>query len=122
MSGYLDQDTNHPLTTYIQITDIPDDLAAGYDVVIYTLTTIPNFGGEYTVNGSAPVFVLAGGNGVYNGPNFHEVIGDDPDFGERDWGNYVVFRGLTGSTVTITATNEFGGKAPVNGIQIATSR
>jgi hypothetical protein len=49
-----------------------------------------------------------------------EAIGDDPRFGIRDWGNYVVFRGLSGSSVTITATNTFGDvpRAPINGVQI----
>jgi hypothetical protein len=120
MSGHLDQDINHPFPTFIQITDIPDELAASYDVVIYTLVISPNLGAEYTVNGSAPAFVLPGGNGVFNGPDFVEVpTGMDSTFGTDDWGNYVVFRGVSGNTVTITAANRLGGKAPVNGVQIA---
>jgi hypothetical protein len=118
MTGYLDQNTFTPSPTFVQITNIPDDVAANYDIVIYTLGGQPNRGGEYAVNGGAPKFVVASGDGSFNGPDFVEAIADDPAYGTRDWGNYVVFRGLSGNTVTITATNSLGGKAPVNGVQI----
>jgi hypothetical protein len=128
MSGYLDQNTPTPSPTFIQITGIPDDVAKSYDVVIYTLTTVPNFGGQYTVitvSGSEQQkFVLAGGNGVLNGPDFVEASrsgGSDPMFGTSEWGNFVVFPGLSGNAVTITATNQPGGKAPVNGVQIVSA-
>jgi hypothetical protein len=122
MSGYLDQpdDTSAQWPTFIQITNIPASISDNYDVVIYTLTTAPNAFGQYSVNGGDPKYVVAGGNDTYNGPDFVEAIGDDPTFvSMSDFGNYVVFQGLSGNTVTITATNASGGRAPVNGVQIA---
>jgi hypothetical protein len=124
MSGYLDQsDPSIQSPTFIQITNIPSLLAGNYDVVIYTMTTVQNAFGQYSVNGSPPKYVVAGGNGMppYN-TDFVEATGDDRSFGMSDWGNYIVFRGLSGNTVTITATNESGGKAPVNGVQIAAAQ
>jgi len=120
MRGYLDQNTPTPSTTIIQFTNIPADMAINYDVIIYTLGGVPNRGGEYTVNGSAPKFVVASGNGVFNGPDFIEALGDDPAFGTNDWGNFVAFRGMSGDSVMITATNTFGDvpRAPINGVQI----
>ena len=49
MTGYLDQNTLTPSPTFIQIRDIPADMALNYDVVIYTLGGVPNRGGEYAV-------------------------------------------------------------------------
>jgi len=127
-SGYLDQDIKHPFPTYITITDIPADLAANYVVVIYTLTTEGNKGGDYTVSTSDGYNHTKHVRGnVYIGPEFHEAEGEDMLFGMTSWGNYVVFRGtpdmpvLSGTTVTITASaanNMVGGKAPVNGVKI----
>jgi hypothetical protein len=114
MSDYLDQDPVQSTPTFVQILNIPVDMAAvGYDVIIYTLTTVPNLGGTYEVNGLNPTFVLPGGNGVAFGPDFVQATPRDPI------GNYVVFKGLSGTAVTITAINmPGGGKAPINGVQI----
>jgi hypothetical protein len=135
MSSYLDQDTFiAPSPIFVQITHIPSDMTAKYDVIVYTLGAVPNRGGEYTVSaasGSQTKHVVAGagirGNAIFNGPDFVEAspptATDDPNFGENDWGNYVRFYGLSGDTVTITATNTFSmsgdvSRAPINGIQI----
>lgn len=126
MSGYLDQNTSTPSPTFIQITGIPDSLAAKYDVVIYTLTMVPNANGRYSVNTANGdeqlLYVVAGGNGASDYSMFNQATGNDSAYGPSDFGNYVVFPGLSGKTVTITATNETDGKAPVNGVQIATAQ
>jgi len=124
MTGYLDQNTFTPSPTFVQIVDLPPDMADLYDVYIYTLGGVPNRGGAYAVNGGDPKFVVASatihGDTVFNGPDFVQAIGDDPFFGTDDWGNYVVFEGLSGTSVTITAVNLFGSvpRAPINGFQI----
>jgi hypothetical protein len=91
-------------------------------VVIYTLTTTAqNAQCLYTVNDPLNAkYVLTGSvdGDKYNGPDFLEAAGDDPKFGTSDSGNFVVFRGLSGNTVHIEATNLLGGVAPINGIQI----
>jgi hypothetical protein len=116
MSDYLDQDTADSTPTFVQITNIPIDMAiTGYDVYVYTLTTVSNLGGTYEVNGLDPTFVLPGGNGVAIGPDYVQATPNDPI------GNYVVFHGVSGMAVTITAINmPGGGKAPINGVQIVT--
>jgi hypothetical protein len=124
MSAYLDQNTLTPSPTFVQIIDLPDDLAVKYDLYIYTLGGQANRGGAYAVNGGAPKYVVASGDGSRNGPDFVEAMGDDPAFGMSDWGNYVVFRDLSGKTVTITAVNLFGQvpRAPINGLQIVNTQ
>jgi hypothetical protein len=131
MTGYLDQNTQTPSPTFVQIRNIPDDIAAGkYDVYLYMLSGVHGeSAGEYTVNDAGPKFVVASGvDGQFSGPDFVEATGDDPGYGASDFGNYVVFRGQTGSLVTITATNLLdlsGGSDPraaLNAVQIVVAR
>jgi hypothetical protein len=127
MTGYLDQNTSTPSPTFIQVRNLPDDIASGtYDVYILAMGSFADKGGEYTVNNVGPLFVLAGGdtvNGPLTGPNYVQAKGTDPAYGPDDFGNYLLVAGQTGATVTITATNFFSGidsnpRAAINGIQI----
>src|SRR6266849_2084839 len=127
----LDQNTKTPSPTFVQIRDMPDDIAAGtYDVYLYMLSGVAGeSAGEYTVNSAGPKFVVASGDrGQFSGPDFVEAKGDDPGYGSADFGNYVVFRGLTGSLITITAINTrdlSGGSDPraaLNAVQIVVAR
>jgi len=86
-----------------------------------------NRSGQYTVNGVGPLYLVPGGdtdNGPATGINgYVQALGDDPNYGPDDFGNYLLVQGQTGSTVTITVTNLFSGfdthpRAPLNGIQI----
>jgi len=124
MTGYLDQNTASPSPIFIQIRNLPPDIASGtYDVYIYVLGGHSNKGGEYTCNNAGPLYFVGGGdmdNGPFTGRKFVQAMGTDPSYGPDDFGNYIVFQGQTGSTVTITATNFFGNnpRAPINGVQI----
>jgi hypothetical protein len=127
MTGYLDQNTAKPSPLFIQIRNLPDDIANGtYDVYIYALGGHSGKGGEYTVGNVGPKFFVGGGdtdNGPFTGPDFKEAKGTDPAYGPDDYGNYIRFQGFTGGVVTITATNFFMSntgdpRAPINGIQI----
>jgi hypothetical protein len=124
MTGYLDQNTATPSPIFIQVRNLPADIASGtYDVYIYGLGGHSDKGGEYTVGNVGPKFFVAGGdmdNGPLTGPNYVEAAGTDPGYGPDDYGNYIRFQGFTGGVVTITASNFFGNnpRAPINGIQI----
>jgi hypothetical protein len=122
MTGYLDQNTSTPSPTFVQIRNLPDDIATGtYDVYIYALGGVPGRGGEYTVNNVGPLYLIAGGDtGQFNSA-FHQAAGTDPGYGSDDFGNYLEFKAQSGPVVTITATNFIGGGAPravINGVQI----
>ena len=76
--------------------------------------------------------------GLYSGPDFVQALGNDSTFGANgvntnDFGNYLVFTGLSGPSVTIIATNlpmpgEATGnihagynpnpRAPINAVQV----
>jgi hypothetical protein len=124
MSGYLD--TGDSTTSFAVIEGVPDDMAASYSVVIYGLGGRSNRGGEYKVNRVGPKFFVPGGaddGGTFTGPSYLQAVGDDPAYGSNDYGNYLVFSGLSGNTVVITAKAVFAGpvgnpRAPINAIQI----
>jgi hypothetical protein len=127
MSGYFDQG-DAPAPSIVVVTNLPADMAAGtYDVYLYALGGRSDRGGQYTVNGVGPLYLLVGGDtdqGPATGLNgYVPAKGTDPTYGPDDFGNYLLVAGQTGSTVTITATNLFSGfdthpRAPLNGIQI----
>lgn len=154
MTGYLDMSTAYPSFTYIQVSNLPPSFSGTYDLYIYAMGSYPGKGGEYSVIGATPPieWIVGGGlgdpskpgpggsppfQGQYSGPDFVQAIGDDSTFGANgntdDFGNYLVFPGLSGPTVTIIATNlpmpgEVQGsilpgynpnpRAPINGIQL----
>jgi hypothetical protein len=154
MTGYLDMNTAYPSFTFIQISNLPASFSGTYDLYIYALGAHPGKGGEYTVIGARPSiqWIVGGGladpnrpkpgnnppvQGQYSGPDFVRAIGTDSAFGANgdtsDFGNYLLFPGLSGPTVTIIVTNlpmpgEANGsilpgyqpnpRAPINGIQL----
>jgi hypothetical protein len=154
MTGYLDMDTAYPSFIYIQVSNLPATFSGTYDLYIYGMGSYPGKGGEYTVIGAMPSiqWMVGGGlgdpskpgpggsppfQGQYSGPDFVQALGTDSTFGvngnTNDFGNYLLFSGLTGSTVTIIAINlpmpgEAQGniqpgynpnpRAPINGIQL----
>lgn len=111
MAGYVDQNTV-PFTIRVVISNLPDDMAASYDVYVYVLGGVPERGGQYTVNGMTK-FGFVGGDG-FNGPDYVEDPGDDTS--QR--GNYLVFRGLSGNRVDISADNSIDFRAPINAVEI----
>jgi hypothetical protein len=149
MSGYLDMEVGQPAVTFIQISNLPASFSGTYDVYIYALAGVAGRGGIYEVNGNQNRGVGSQGNyqyfvtsgtkdptknnqGLYSGPDFVQAVGDDKTFGadgvnQDDFGNYMVFFGVTGPTVSITAVSlampnvaGFDGtpRAPLNGVQI----
>jgi hypothetical protein len=129
MTGYLDQNTAYPSFTVIQISNLPASFSGTYDVYILALGGYPGKGGEYTVVGASPPiqWIVTGGTadpskpqvpgssgpphpGLYAGPDYVQAIGDDSTFGangvnQNDFGNYLVWTGVSGPSITIIATN-----------------
>ena len=154
MTGYLDMNTRYPSFIYIQVSNLPASFSGTYDLYIYGMGSYPGKGGEYTVIGAKPSiqWIVGGGlddptkpgpggsppfQGQFSGPDFVQALGTDSMFGANgntdDFGNYLVFPGLSGPTVTIIAINlpmpgEAAGnilpgyhpnpRAPINGIQL----
>jgi hypothetical protein len=118
MLGTLDQqagngNTGRVHTNRINITGLPDDMAAGYDVIIYTLGGVGNGrGGTYTVNG---VMQLSASGDIASGsagPDFVQGPGDGSAHS-----NYLRFKGLSGPTVKIRWRND-NIRAHINAVEI----
>src|SRR5438132_1340872 len=131
MIGYLDSADINGVSGVtwpsISVTNLPADMAAGYSVIIYTLSPAWGRNGDYFVNdpGQAnPKHVVVGGVSTfrhpYGGPNYVAAIGDDPDFGAtgstNDFGNCVIFTGLKGDLQIDTMPQTF--RVVINAIQI----
>jgi hypothetical protein len=124
MNGYLD--TGNATTSHATISNIPASLVAGgYDVYVYFL------GGVAGDRGGAYRILDATGNelkpyvralGVINPTGFVEVPTGSTNYQN---GNYIVFRGLKASSITVEGTTADGlgvggtPRAPINAIQIA---
>ena len=129
MTGYLD--TGAATTSHVTITNIPVELTStGYDVYAYLLGGIPNKGGGYRILDAASKavikdYVLA--NASSNATYFVEVP-QNLAAGVHGVGDYIVFRGLTASGITIEATTvaPYGTaaagvgdpRAPLNAVQL----
>lgn len=122
LMGYLDtSDLGGGNFIDVTIDNLPADMAAGYSVVLYTLGGVVNRPAEYTVNGVVKD-VIPGGNTnfrhPYSGPTWVQAQGTDPGFTDAaDYGNFVVFDNLTGSTVTIHAEPR-NFRAVLNAVQV----
>lgn len=118
MTGYLD--TGDPTTTWVTIGNLPSQLTSGYDVYVYMLGgTGGNRGGGYRITDASgtPLRDYLIGDAPVNPTTYVR----DTGFSHNDKGNYVVFRGLTASTITVEATTEapYGMvRAPLNAIQL----
>jgi hypothetical protein len=129
MAGYLDMNQGFPEATFIQFTNLPVEISTDFGVYIYAVPGVPGRGGIYSVNtggGASGVnstssyqYYVASGiqdttkqgtQGLFSGPQFVQAIGDDNSFGangsQDDFGNYLYFPTLSGTTVTITAIDQ----------------
>jgi hypothetical protein len=114
MTGYLDPRT----TSAITISGLPAPLTTtGYDVYVYANGDVPagiTRAASYGVGGPLQVVTQ---------PELTPFSGTFIDALNGGFGNYVVFRGVTGMTLTVTVrpVSGTGLRAPVNGIQIVTA-
>jgi hypothetical protein len=123
MLGYLDTSNRHDGNfDVITVTGLPSDISAGYSVVIYALGGVRGRFASYSVNGGSPYAAVPGGdsdNGVDNtqyNADYHQIIGDDPSFGNDAYGNFMVFPGLNGDVTIRCEPRNFRGV--INAIQI----
>ncbi len=115
MKGYLD--AHAPESTTATFTDIP---YASYDVYVYVMSDVANRAGSVTVGDATYYFrtdpdslhFTAEGTADY--VEFKEITAADADSAVRS--NYAVFRGVTGSSFTVSATVADGGG--IAGVQI----
>jgi hypothetical protein len=112
MQGFLR--SRQGVLTQVVVRNIP---YPAYDVYVYADGDATNTMATYTVNGVAVTRVRDAANWPVStgGGVFKQVTGNDTD------GNYMVFRGVTGPTVTLTATDTTAGGgfgAPINAVQI----
>ena len=129
MTGYLDT-YDFPVTTTITVSSLPADIVGSYSVVVYTMGGVPNRPAVYTVNGGSPIYIVPSGpedptkgfstgtthQGLYDGPDYVQAVGDDPANGMNDWGNYFVVTGLSGDLTITAQANTF--RAVINAIEI----
>jgi hypothetical protein len=123
LTGFLD--TGNATTTTITVSGIPSQLTSGkYDVVIYSVGGVADRGGGFRVtdaNGaelSGYQVILANAN-----PTNHVMLAN-PTALTPSYGTYVVFKGLSASSIIIEATTQNGlgqsgtPRAPVNALQL----
>ena len=115
MKGYLD--AHAPATTTATFNDIP---YASYDVYVYVMSDGDNRAGSVTIGDTtyyfrtypASLHFTAGGAADYM--DFTEITATDAASAVRS--NYAVFRGLAGSSLTVSASISGGGG--IAGVQI----
>jgi hypothetical protein len=81
---------------------------------LYFLGNTSHRGGVYTVNGVARFGFIT--NDV-TGPNFVDAAEAVPPAA----GNYLVFRGMSGTAITIIADNDIGNRSPLNAVEIVSN-
>ncbi|MBI4657794.1 MAG: hypothetical protein HY735_02905, partial [Verrucomicrobia bacterium] len=124
MTGYLD--TGNTTTTSVSLTNLPSQLTtAGYDLYVYAHGGVSARGGGYRILDGATRAVLRDyvlAQAQANPTGFVQVpILPVPQYGP---GNYLIFRGLTASSIIIEATTVvpfgFGStpRAPINAVQL----
>jgi hypothetical protein len=125
MTGYLD--TGNATTTTVTITNIPASLAAGYDLYVYAQGGVAGRGGGYRILDGASTNVLKDyvrAQSPANPTNFVQVPVPPTGTNTHGAGNYIVFSGLTASSIRIEATTAGGlgfsatPRAPINAIQL----
>jgi hypothetical protein len=124
MAGYLD--SGAATTSKVTLTGLPTQLTSGtgYDVVVYTMGGVPNRGGSYRItdaNGTElKGYVYAMTPALPTGW-VRAIPGTDPTVHVA--GNYLVFKGLTASSIILEGTTENGPfsdtpRAPINAVQL----
>lgn len=111
MTGYLDPRT----TATVVVTGLPGRLvASGYDVYVYTNGDVP---ADIT---RAASYSIGGVTQVVTQPQLTSFSGTFIQAMNSGFGNYVVFRSITGSSFTLTVrpVSGTGLRAPINGMQI----
>jgi hypothetical protein len=128
MNGYLD--SGSPATTTVTITNIPAALTSGgYDVYVYACGSIGTRGGGYRIVDTAGnvlkpwVYAVT----AWYAPDYYPVP-DNTSITNYGVGNYIVFRGLNASVITIQASTDFGlgtfgrgmatPRTPINAVQL----
>jgi hypothetical protein len=115
MLGYLDSNDQEAGAVRISVSNLDPGFAdAAYDVIVYALGgTSANRYGAYSINGVTNIL-----NSDANPAGF--IL--DPGLSNTDFGNYIVFKNVTGSSFELiaNAVTSFGNgfRAPVNAIQI----
>jgi hypothetical protein len=111
MIGYLDPRT----TSIVAVTGLPGRLiASGYDVYVYTNGDVPidtTRAASYSIEDVTQVVAQ---------PELTSFSGTFIQAVNSGFGNYVVFRSVTGASFTLTVrpVSGTGLRAPINGIQI----
>ena len=114
MTGYLDPRT----TSLVVVSDLPQALTAtGYDVYVYANGEVP------AAVTRAASYAIGAVREVVTQPALTPFAGTFIPAVNAGFGNYVVFRGVTGASFTLTVrpVSGTGLRAPVNGLQIVTA-
>jgi hypothetical protein len=104
MSGYLD--TTDISVTEVTVSGLDSGFVDGYDVYAYIKGGVNGRGGNYTIGTETQMHVdMAAFSGDY-------VFGDE--------GDYIIFKNVTGSSFTITATPTTPAlfRAPLNALEV----
>lgn len=110
MNGYLDTNNTSTTTVVVENVSFPT-----YNVIVYMDGDGTNNIGSYTVNGVNKLIRDQNNNWPVTAGGRTYRLSE----GTSDAGNYAIWEGVTGATLTITATPAEGGtRAPMNGIQI----
>lgn len=111
MQGYLD--TTGDSTTTVTVQDVA---FSTYDVIVYLEGGVPGRYGDYTANGETYSVVnhgtgwdVQGGVGTFVRHYTSDQAADS---------NHVVFHGVTGAELLLTATPAGGFRSPIQGLQI----
>ncbi|MDG2385712.1 MAG: PEP-CTERM sorting domain-containing protein [Pirellulaceae bacterium] len=108
MLGYLD--TSDTSITEVSISNLPSELSSGFDVFVYVQGGVNGRGGTYTLSAGG---VTVAQDNLQTGPF-------DGTYIEGEEGNYLVFPGLSGDSLTVEAqaTTPDLFRAALNGIEI----
>ena len=110
MNGYLDTNNTSTTTVLVENVSFPT-----YNVIVYMDGDGTNNIGSYTVNGVNKLIRDQNNNWPVVAGGLTYRLSE----GTSDAGNYAIWEGVTGATLTITATPATGGtRAPINGVQI----
>lgn len=114
-------DSSNNGTDTVTVTGLPASIAGTgstpYDVIVYMAADTTGRGGVYTVNGSSQTAVTlfpSDGTGPFVLANATTA------------GTYLIFTGVTGTTMTLTslangASVDYAQRAPIDGLQIITA-